>query len=134
MAKIRIQRTHEFEGGEVKLADGVLYVNGEKVMDFPDPALHLETEGEVSVSSDVPVTTTTIPGAGASGSASAAAASTVSGKGGSVHVASGDPELAAKIAKDVQDKVGDIGDKVTEAIKESMEKAFPPGFPFHDKK
>ena len=107
-------------------------MDGEKIMDFPDPALRLETEGQVSVSSDVPVTTT-IPGADDSGSASAAAASTVSGKGGSVHVASGDPELAAKIAKDVQDKVGDIGEKVAERVKESMERAFPLGFPFHDR-
>ncbi len=131
MAKIRIQRTHEFEGGEVKLAEGVLYVDGKKVMDFPDRELRLETEGQVSVSSDVPVMTTTQQGGGGSAAASASAAS---GKGGSVHVSTGDPELAEKIAKDVHDKVGNIGEKVAEKVKESLEQAFPPGFPFHDRK
>ncbi|HJP23302.1 MAG TPA: hypothetical protein QF861_17265 [Alphaproteobacteria bacterium] len=135
MAKIRIQRTHEFEGGEVKVADGVLYVDGKKVMDFPDSELRLETDGQVTISSDVPVTTTTKQAGGKSGSySSAAASSTTSGKGGSVHVSTGDPELAEKIAKDVHDKVGDIGEKVAERVKESMERAFPPGFPFHDRK
>ena len=134
MARIRIRRTHEFEGGEVKVADGVLYVDGDRVMDFPDPELRLETEGQVTISLDITVTTTTPPGSGDSGSfSSAAASSTVSGKGGSVHVATGDPELAEKVAKDVQDKVGDIGEKVAERVKESMERAFPLGFPFHDR-
>ena len=31
----------EFEGREVRVADAVLYVDGGKVMDFPDPALRL---------------------------------------------------------------------------------------------
>ena len=130
MAIIRIQRTHEFEGGEVKVADGVLYVDGDKVMDFPDPELRLETEGQVSISSDVPVTTATQQGGGSA----AAAASSASGKGGSVHVSTGDPELAEKIARDVHEKVGDIGEMVAEKVKESMERAFPPGFSFHDRK
>jgi hypothetical protein len=141
MAKIKIKRTCEFSGSDVKVEDGVLYIDGAKVMDFPDPELRLEVDGAVSVSADVPLFQTSVAGGSASVSGGAASVSGGSAyarggsaygraTGGSVDISMGDSEQAEKIAEEVMEEVGGIG----EAVAESLENAFPPGFPFHKKK
>lgn len=106
MTKLTVNGDFHFEGETVRLADGVLYIDGEKAMDFPYDHLQIEADGDlVSVDADRAVSVTSRQ-QGASGGHATAFAQATSGSGGA------DPE-------DIKDR-----------LQETMGKVFKKGFPF----
>ncbi len=115
MAKLKINGEFEFEGSSVKLKDGVLYIDGEKAMDFPYDALRVEADGAVDdITADKPLSISSVA-KGAPGASAAAFASASSGENAAAAAAAANAPSGDDIAKSVQD---------------TLAKTFSKGFPF----